>query len=252
MITEPFAWGNTTVHKLDPRYRIFFVFLYSVLIAVSGRFSMLIIAMAISFAMIICAKLELKIVFKRLLIINGFNLFMWVILPVTVEGRSILSVGLLDISMEGVVLSGQITLKSNAIMMAFLALATTMTTATLGHALTRLRVPGALVHLLLMTYRYLFVLEQEYLRLLRSAKIRGFQPGSNLHTYRTYAHIVGMLFVKASNRAERVHHAMLCRGFSGKFYSLMELKENPWNNRFAALMTVIMAGLVMLEWRPLV
>ncbi|MCK7503788.1 MAG: energy-coupling factor transporter transmembrane protein EcfT [Desulfobacterales bacterium] len=65
---------------------------------------------------------------------------------------------------EGVELAAQITLKSNAIVLAFMALVATMPLATAGHALHRLRVPDKIVHLLLMTYRYIFVLEQEYQR----------------------------------------------------------------------------------------
>ena len=101
-----------------------------------------------------------------------------------------------------------------------------MPLATLGYALNRLRVPDKIVHLLLMTYRYVFVLEQEYQRLMRAVKIRGFQPATNLHTYRTYAYVVGMLFVRAAERAERVQQAMLCRGFKRKFYCLQEFKAD--------------------------
>jgi cobalt/nickel transport system permease protein len=72
----------------------------------------------------------------------------------------------------------------------------------------------------LMTYRYIFVLEQESQRLIRAAKIRGFTPGTSLHAYKTYAYLVGMLFVKASERAERVYRAMKCRGFNGRFHCL--------------------------------
>ena len=60
------------------------------------------------------------------------------------------------------------------------------------------------------------VLEEEYQRLARAARIRGFRAGTDLHTYRTYAYLVGMLFVRAADRAERVRNAMLCRGFNGQ------------------------------------
>jgi cobalt/nickel transport system permease protein len=146
-----------------------------------------------------------------------------------------------------VVLAAQITLKSNAILLAFMALIATMSFATLGHALYRMRVPEKIVHLLLMTYRYVFVIEQEYLRLLRAAKIRGFRPGTNTNTYRTYSYVIGMLFVRAAARAERVHQAMLCRGFKGKFYSLQEFQITTASWVFAIMMTAIIVGLVFME-----
>ena len=76
---------------------------------------------------------------------------------------------------------------SNAILLAFIALIGSSTIATLGSALGRLRIPEKIIYLLLLNYRYIFVMEEEYRRLLRSASIRGFRPGSNIHTYKTYA-----------------------------------------------------------------
>ena len=54
----------------------------------------------------------------------------------------------------------------------------------------------------------------EYERLVRSAKIRGVEPRSNMHTYKTYAYLLGMLFVRAAARAERVQQAVEL-GFDG-------------------------------------
>jgi cobalt/nickel transport system permease protein len=117
----------------------------------------------------------------------------------------------------------------------------------LGHALHQLRVPEKIIQLLLMSYRYIFVIEQEYRRLLRAAKIRGFQPGTNINTYRTFAYVIGMLFVRAAERAERVHQAMLCRGFKGKFFSLQEFQTSRESWIFSIMMTAYIIGLVVLE-----
>jgi cobalt/nickel transport system permease protein len=123
-----------------------------------------------------------------------------------------------------------------------------MSFSTLGHSIYRLRVPEKIVYLLLMTYRYIFVIEEEYQRLMRAVKIRGFRPGTNVNTYRTYSHVIGMLFVRAAARAERVHQAMQCRGFNGKFYSLQEFQTNAASWVFAIVMTAVIVGLVFMEW----
>ncbi len=99
-----------------------------------------------------------------------------------------------------------------------------------------------------MTYRYLFVIDQEYQRLIRAVQIRGFRPGTNLHTYRTYAYIVGMLLVRSAVRADQVYKAMLCRGFKRKFYCLHEFKAGPNQWLFAAAMGGVMLALIYLEW----
>lgn len=83
-------------------------------------------------------------------------------------------------------MAAQITLKSNAILLIIMALVTTMNLSVLVHALNWLRMPDKIVHLLLMTHRYVFLIEQEYRRLMRAARLRGFRPGTNLHTYKKF------------------------------------------------------------------
>jgi cobalt/nickel transport system permease protein len=145
-------------------------------------------------------------------------------------------------------MAAQIRLKSNAILLALIALVATMSLSVLGNALDWLHVPDKIVHLLLMTYRYVFLIEQEYQRLIRSAQIRGFRPGNNLHTYKTYASIVGMLLVRSAVRADRVYKAMLCRGFKRRFYCLYEFKAGKHEWLFATAMGGVILVLIYLEW----
>ena len=248
MISEPFATGESIVHRLDPRIRIVVATVYCFVIAFSNQFPVLLIAVVISSVMVISAGLGFKDVGKRLVLVNGLILLLWVVVPLTYGGQPIFQIGPLSLSRAGVVLAARITLKSNAILLTFIALIATMRFATLGYALTQLRVPDKIIHLLLMNYRYVFVIEQEYQRLIKAAKIRGFQPKTNLHTYRTYAYVFGMLLVRATFRAHRVHQAMLCRGFKGTFYTLQEYKAGVTGLIFAVLMTGIIIVLVFMGW----
>ena len=248
MIQEPFASGNSLIHQLDPRFRMVFATAFSFVVALSKQFSVLFIAIAVSIALILMARLKLMEVFRRFAVVFGFLLLIWLILPITFEGEPLVQVYPFTITRPGVILSAQITMKSTAILLAFMALMATMSIATIGHALHRLRFPVKLIYLLLMTYRYIFVFEQEYGRLWTAVKIRGFRSGTNIHSYKTYAYLIGMLFVRASARAERVHQAMLCRGFNGQFYSLRDFPSSPRNWLFAALMTILISILIMLEF----
>jgi cobalt/nickel transport system permease protein len=114
--------------------------------------------------------------------------------------------------------------------------------------MNRLGFPEKLTLLFLLTYRYLFVIQEEYERLKRAALMRGFKPKTDLHTYRTYAYWVAVLFVRAAARAQRVQHAMICRGFSGKFYTL---REYAWNSRdwvWSAALGAMVTVLAVMEW----
>jgi cobalt/nickel transport system permease protein len=190
------------------------------------------------------ARLNPIIVFKRLSVVLGFLVLIWMVLPLTYEGPSAFNLGPLNVTQPGILLSARISLKSVAILLLLMTLLTTMTIATLGHALGHLGMPDKFVHLLLITYRYIFVIEQEYQRLIRAMKIRGFKPGTNLHSYRSYAYLIGMLFVRSSTRGEQVYRAMKCRGFSGKFHTLQTYTPN-WKNLFFSLTMVVIIAILI-------
>lgn len=247
MISEPFAIGDTLIYRLDPRIRVGLTVLYSFVVALAYQFSVLTGALILSSILIAISRVSIREVLRRMVIVNALILLLWLVLPLTFKGEVLTRIGSLAIYRPGVVLAAQITLKSNAILLAFIALIATMSLATLGHALHRLAVPEKIVHLLLMTYRYIFVIEQEYLRLIRAAKIRGFRPGTNANTYRTYSYVIGMLFVRAAARAERVHQAMLCRGFNGKFYSLQEFQTTAASWIFSIIMMLLIIALIVME-----
>ncbi|MGM0451556.1 MAG: cobalt ECF transporter T component CbiQ [Thermodesulfobacteriota bacterium] len=248
MIEEPFAHGNSILHRLDPRVKIVTAVVYSVVVAVVYQFPALAAAFVISTLLLRMAGLNLKTVVKRLALVNGFVLMFWLILPLTANGQILYQWGPMAIYQPGVIIAAQITLKSNAILMALIALVATMRFATLGHALNRLRLPEKFVFLFMLTYRYIFVIEAEYKRIWRAVKIRGFYPKTSIHCYKTYAYMIGMLFIRAANRAERVYRAMRCRGFTGRFYSLAEFRPSAGSWIFSTFMAFISAGLIFLEW----
>jgi cobalt/nickel transport system permease protein len=247
MIKESFAEGSSWMHGIDPRLRVTGAVAFAVVVAVSYDFKALLIALTLSLFMALSARLNFQAVLQRLLAPVVFLLLLWAVVPWTYEGDVLAVLGPLVITRPGVALCAQISVKTVCLMLAFMALVATTTVATLSHTLNRLRLPDKMVHMLLITYRYLFVIEQEYHRLVRAMKIRNFHPKTNLHSYRTFAYLVGMLFVRASERARRVHGAMICRGFSGRFVSLRVFPHNPRNYLFSIGIIFSLALLVALE-----
>ncbi len=252
IIEEQFSTGHSFVHKLDPRVKIIVAILYSIVVAVSSNFSALLPALGVSIFLIALGKLSIRKVFYRLLLVNGFILFLWVFLPFTYKGEALFTIGPLAGTKEGVLYASQITVKCNAILLAMIALLSTTTIFTLGHAMGQLYFPDKIVHLFLFTYRYIHVIFQEYKRLTNAMRIRGFIPGTNLHTYRSYAYLVGMLLVRSYDRAERIHKAMLCRGFHGRYYTLTQFSIKIGDIIYLSLMLSAILGLVILQCRAIV
>lgn len=247
MIEERFAQGDSFVHRSRPVLRILLATGYSFVLALMHDLIALGIGLIFSCVLAVAAKLPIKPLAARLVAAIGFLALVWIVLPFTYGGTPMVSLEPLTISKPGVLLCLQITIKSMAILVAFTALVATMQTATMGHSLHKLRVPDKLVQLLLLAYRYIFVIELEYQRLYRAVKMRNFRPASNLHTYRTYAYLVGMLFVRASERAHRVHLAMKCRGFTGRFHSLTHYAPTGWNAILATAVCCMSLILIALE-----
>jgi len=248
VIWEDFASVDSLIHHLDPRVKIVLVFLFSVVVAVSTRLVVLVSALALGVCVTWLARVPIKGLLRRLAPVNMLIIFLWFFLPFTVEGEPLFSVGPLVGTHEGVLYAARISIKSNVIIIMLIALVASTSILTLGHAMHELRVPKKIVHLFFFTYRYIHVIHREYLRLVNAMKVRGFRPGTNMHTYKTFAYLVGMILVRSSDRAQRVHNAMLCRGFRGNLYSLSEFSLKARDVISLILMLALILVLGVLEW----
>lgn len=238
----------TLLDRIDPRSRVVTALAFSVLAAVSNRPLSLLSALAIA---VLCAGLSgLRIgtVLRRMVPVNLFMLLLIAVMPLTSGGREIGRLGPLSYGEEGLRQALTIAIKGNAIVLMLIALLGALDVSTVGHTLSHLRVPDKLTHLLLFTVRYLDVLRREYGRLSAAMRLRGFRPGPNMHTYRTYGHLIGMLLVRSLDRSERVVAAMKCRGFRGHFYLLDHFHFSRRDVPFALVTVVVLTGLACLEW----
>lgn len=252
MIEESFVNGDSVIHCLDPRVKIIVAGVFSIIVAVSDRFGALISAIIFAMSIVLLARLPIKKVCTRLLIVNGFILLLWFFFPFTIKGKQLFTLGPLIATKEGIIYAILVTIKSNAIIVTIMALVATIPIFTMGSAMRHLYIPAKFVHLFFFTYRYIHVINMEYQRLMNAIKIRGFNPGTNMHTYKTYAYLVGMLFVKSYDRARRVRAAMLCRGFSGRFYDLSEFSFKTSDGVIMVLMLLAITGIGLLQWTRII
>jgi len=241
--------ADNPIRSLDPRGRIIAAVLFAIVVVALTDFLALGTALLLALTALLLAQLPFGPTLRRVVTVDGFILFMLLMLPFTTPGETLVTLGPLTASHEGLQKAIAIGLKANAIVMLLLALVGTIEATVLGHALYRLKAPENLVHLLLFTVRYIEVLQQEYLRLRTAMRARGFQPGNNRHTYRSIGYLIGMLLVRSLERSERVLEAMKCRGFHGRFFLLDSLRYGRQDIVFAgvAMLTVIL--LLGLEYR---
>ncbi len=83
-----------------------------------------------------------------------------------------------------------------------------------GIALKSLPLPGGLKESLLLAGQYLEILLAEVTRMQRSAQLRGLSGTTGWLRYASSA-MIGALYLRSLDRAERVYAAMVARGYTG-------------------------------------
>jgi cobalt/nickel transport system permease protein len=100
-------------------------------------------------------------------------------------------------------------------------------------ALARLKLPKIFVIQLLFLYRYLFVLLQESLRMIRAREARSF--GSRGKEIKTFIKLISVLLIRSIERAERIYQAMVSRGFRGEIRVLRRHRVTYYDILFAVV-----------------
>jgi len=113
---------------------------------------------------------------------------------------------------NGGMIALRIVVKSTLSLATMLLLANTTPFAELLRVLRHLRVPALFITVLALMYRYLFLLVDEAERMQRARASRTFTH-TRARLWRSSATLVGQLFVRSSERAERIYAAMCARGW---------------------------------------
>ncbi|MBW4420861.1 MAG: cobalt ECF transporter T component CbiQ [Myxacorys californica WJT36-NPBG1] len=122
--------------------------------------------------------------------------------------------GWIQITTEGVTVLGSVTLKAFLSLLTVNVLILTTSITALLHALAELRTPPLLVAIFSSMYRYINVLVDEFNSMQRAARSRNLM--SDPRRQRTViGNMIGSLFIRTYERGDRVHQAMLARGYSG-------------------------------------
>lgn len=126
----------------------------------------------------------------------------------------------LTATVEGMEFFASVLIKSWASVTAAVILTATTPALGLLSALRSLKLPEILVAVVMLMYRYLFVLVEEAQRMLRAraARSAGVGPGSGgslIWRARSAGGMAGSLFIRTLDRSERIYMAMLARGYDG-------------------------------------
>jgi cobalt/nickel transport system permease protein len=147
---------------------------------------------------------------KRMVIELPFVVFA-ILVPFVATGPQIEVLGV-SVSEPGLVAAFALLAKGSLGVLASLTLAATTEPDAVFAGLRRLRLPDLLVQIMAFMFRYLDVVTADLGRQLTAMRSRGCEPRSPRH-WPALARSLGALFIRSYERGERVHLAMLSRGY---------------------------------------
>jgi cobalt/nickel transport system permease protein len=136
------------------------------------------------------------------------------LMPFVVRGPEIEVLGI-GLSQAGLLAAWGLAAKGTIGVFASLTLAATTEPSDVIVGLQRLRMPDLLVQIMAFMVRYLDVVSADLGRMITAMRSRGVDPRSPRH-WPALARTLGALFVRSYERGERVHLAMLSRGYDGR------------------------------------
>lgn len=230
-ILDRYVTRESPIHALDPRVKILvtLAFVAGNVLLPDGAWAGFALALLLTVLVGQRAHLGAGFAFRRSFIALPFMLAGFSVLfagsgEILAAGR----VGPFDLTVTDGGLLRFISLMLRSWLSVQMAILLTATTpfADLAHALRHLRVPGVIVSIISLMYRYLFVLVEEAQRLLRaraarSAALPGRSTGGSVAWRATVAgRMAGQLFVRSLDRSDRVYQAMVARGYRGQLLTM--------------------------------
>jgi cobalt/nickel transport system permease protein len=244
---------GSVIHQLDPRIKVvsFGLLILSVMLmdVISLHiFGLLLLMLAV---LVLLSRVPPAFILKRSLVIVPFSVMIAAFLPFMKEGHVIWNLGWsglpLKVTVEGLQLFMNIVAKSFISVISIILLTSTTRFPDLLKALEKLKCPQVMILILSFMYRYVFVVEDEFMKM-RQAKLSRSVGKSWRREVKTLSNMIGVLFLRSYERAEAVYLAMCSRGFTGCIQYHHEFRLTAKDVVFLAVLTVSLAGIRYIDY----
>jgi cobalt/nickel transport system permease protein len=207
--------GHSVVHRLPPHVKLVALLVFVLTVVLTPRTTFA--AYSVYLALVVVAQRASRVpagyYVRRMVVEVPFVVFA-ALMPFVASGPRV-DVGPLRLSESGLLGAWALLAKGTLGVMASLVLATTTEPRDVVAGLERLRLPNQLVQIMGFMVRYLEVVTGEMARMKVARESRGFQARS-VRSWPVLASSAGALFIRSYERGERVHLAMLSRGYDGR------------------------------------
>jgi len=211
------AKGDSAIHRLDARTKVLVTLVFILCVVSHTRYELtaLFPFFIFPFVMTSLAGLPPRFIIKKIIMICPVVLVVGIFNPFF-DRETLLQLGPLGISGGWISFASILTRSILTLGAAFILVGVTGFTA-VCQALERMGMPQVFTVQLLFLYRYIFVLAEESDRATRARELRS--CGKKGQGIRSFSSLAGHLLLRTWQRAERVHMAMLARGFRGEFHT---------------------------------
>ncbi len=206
--------GHSPIHRAAPHHKILGLLVFVVVVVATPRewFAAYAGYLLLVFAVVRFSGVPLTYILKRLVVEVPFVVFA-VLMPFIAHGPRVDVLGL-SLSQAGLLAGWGLLAKGTLGVLASLTLAATTEPRDILVGLERLRMPAQLVQIMGFMIRYLDVVTDEMRRMRVARESRGFSARNPRH-WPIVARSAGALFIRSYERGERVHLAMVSRGYTG-------------------------------------
>lgn len=234
--------GTSVLHRMPVHIKLLGV-LGLVIATVSirpGAWPALAGALLVAAVLLLSTRVPARHALPRLAVDLPFVVFA-LVLPFVAIGPT-RHIGPFTVSEAGLVGGLTMLAKATTGVLAGVAFAVTTQPRDLVVALQRLRLPDPLVSIVSFMVRYLSVVTGELSRMRIALSARGFRARS-IRSWGTLAASAGALFVRSYERGERVHLAMVSRGYQGRLPASGQVSVSAGHVVLAALPALCVAAL---------
>ncbi|MEO5663280.1 MAG: cobalt ECF transporter T component CbiQ [Nocardioides sp.] len=206
--------GHGPLHRMAAHHKLLVLVGFMLLVVATPRelYSVFGIYAVLVVSVIFASGVPLTYIAKRMVIEVPF-VFFAILVPFIATGPKTEVLGL-SLSEPGLVAAFGLLAKGTIGVASSLTFAATTEPDDILRGLERLRMPDLIVQIMGFMIRYLDVVTAEWSRMLVAMRSRGCDPRSPKH-WATLARGMGALFIRSYERGERIHLAMLSRGYTG-------------------------------------
>ena len=225
--------GNTFAGYIDPRAMLITAMVFIVAVTSFGKYDILGLLPLFIYPVSLMAlgNVSFRSIARKVIYVSPFAIVIGIFNPLF-DNQVLVQIGHVGIS-GGWISFAAIMVKFVLTVSMALILVAVCGFEEICHALEKLKVPKVFVSQLMFMHRYIYVMAGEASRMVRAHSLRSFRHrGMKI---RVFCSLISQLLLRTLERAQRIHTAMVSRGFTGEVLTMHRLYAAPKDVAFVLL-----------------